>query len=896
MLTNIPGLVLTLAPTLVTAAVLLTGFLILRRSNRRWYAPRTYLGSLREYERTPELPKGIFSSIKAFVKMPDATALRHQSLDAYLFLRFLRVCFTIAAVGVVITWPVLFPVNATGGNGQTQLELLSWSNIDTSRPEARYRLFAHAFIAWIFLGFVLYTILRECIYFINLRQAFMLTPQNARRISSRTVLFTCVPTPYLDVDRLRKIFGESVKHIWLAHDTELVDDYVKERNKVAIKLENAEVKLLRLVNGARIKAAKKGGATATTDDANNNAGATPPRDGETETGDIADRWVPRSKRPTHRMGFLGLFGQKVDTIDWCREELQKLVPHAENAQQHYRAGGYAKVSAVFIEFHTQSDAQAAYQIITHHQALHMAPKYIGVKPEEVVWKSLKYGWMAKLLRTYLVVGFIAALIVFWAIPVAIVGVISQVSTLVKIPFLTWLNDLPKEVLGLIGGLLPPILMNLLFSLVPVIMRLCGRLSGEVSLSNVELFTQKAYFVFMLIQLFLVRTLGDTASTLIVQISQDPGNALRNLSQSLPTSSNFYISYFLVQGFAIAASVVTQITGLFVFRILYKLLASTPRSMYEKWTSLSAISWGSLMPLFTNMAVISIVFAIIAPLELFFAALAMALFYLAYRYNIFFVTTTNVDTRGMIYATALTQLFSGVYIAEVCLIGLFAVSEAWGPLVLLIAFLVVTILVHAQIKRALYPLMFSLPRNILMEEESDNVDLEGTVGVDPGHAAGSSSAAGPSAPVPIPDAGRDGAIDDGITDGKVSPQDSSIDGKTAAPGAAHPPKKASAIMRFFKPWQYADYPTLRALVPHDHVEFAQYQESVEADAYFPPSVIDSTPLLWIPEDPVGLSKQEIAQTSRVIPITDEGCTLDEKNNIVWDRTGARPPLWEEKVWY
>jgi hypothetical protein len=397
------GLVLTVAPTLITAVVLLTGFMILKRTNRRWYAPRTYLGSLRDHERTPELQGGPIASFKAFLKMPDATALRHQSLDAFLFLRYLRVCCTIAAVGVVLTWPVLFPVNATGGGGQSQLELLSWSNIDTKRTSARYRLFAHAFIAWIFLGFVLYTILRECIYFINLRQAFLLTPQNARRISSRTVLFTCVPTPYLEQDRLRKIFGDSAKNIWIAHDTKTVDDYVKERDKITFKLEAAEVKWIRAVNKARLKAAKKDGTDAS-------AEVAPPLDGE--TGDIAERWLPRSKRPTHRTGFLGLVGPKVDTLDWCREKLATIVPNAESAQHHYRAGGYAKVSAVFIEFHTQSDAQAAFQIITHHQALHMAPKYIGVKPEEVVWKSLKFGWMTKLLRKYLVVGFIAALIVF----------------------------------------------------------------------------------------------------------------------------------------------------------------------------------------------------------------------------------------------------------------------------------------------------------------------------------------------------------------------------------------------------------------------------------------------------------------------------------------------------
>jgi hypothetical protein len=42
------GLVDTLIPTVLYAGVYILIFLILRRSNRRWYAPRTYLGTLRD--------------------------------------------------------------------------------------------------------------------------------------------------------------------------------------------------------------------------------------------------------------------------------------------------------------------------------------------------------------------------------------------------------------------------------------------------------------------------------------------------------------------------------------------------------------------------------------------------------------------------------------------------------------------------------------------------------------------------------------------------------------------------------------------------------------------------------------------------------------------------------
>ncbi len=46
--TSLSALVATLVPTFIVAAVYVCIFLILRKSHRRFYAPRTYLGSLRE--------------------------------------------------------------------------------------------------------------------------------------------------------------------------------------------------------------------------------------------------------------------------------------------------------------------------------------------------------------------------------------------------------------------------------------------------------------------------------------------------------------------------------------------------------------------------------------------------------------------------------------------------------------------------------------------------------------------------------------------------------------------------------------------------------------------------------------------------------------------------------
>jgi hypothetical protein len=301
---------------------------------------------------------------------------------------------------------------------------------------------------------------RECIYYINLRQAYLLSPLYAQRMSSRTVLFTCVPDAYLDEAKLRKVFGPSVKSIWIATDTKELDKLVEERDKVALNLEAAEIKLIKLANAERTKAIKNDASIG-----EENVGG----DVDAESGSVAARWIKQNQRPTHRLK--PLIGKKVDTIDWSRSHLETLIPKINDAQAAHRAGEGKYMPSVFIEFNTQSEAQAAYQILAHHQPLHMAPRYIGITPSEVIWSSLRIKPLELVVRNVLVTGFIAALIVFWSIPVGVVGIISNVNYITnKVHFLSFINHIPAVIRGVINGLLPSILLSVLMSLVPVIMR------------------------------------------------------------------------------------------------------------------------------------------------------------------------------------------------------------------------------------------------------------------------------------------------------------------------------------------------------------------------------------------------------------------------------------------
>jgi calcium permeable stress-gated cation channel len=363
------------------------------------------------------------------------------------------------------------------------------------------------------LGFILYMVSRECVYFINLRQAYLLSPYYANRLSSRTVLFTCVPHQVLDERKLRRIFGDTLKNVWIPRETDDLDQLVKEREQTAHRLEKAEILLISKANAAYRKALKNGhpdievklesppngdakevSKQASKEVANevtlsiNLESPTSPREFTREdgtpilktnygfggpdldvVGSIASQWLPAEKRPYHRP--IANYGRRVDTIRWTRSRLKNLAPKISKLRRQYRKGGNTPIPAAFVEFHSLVDAQSAYQTLAHHSANHMRPEIIGLRPQEIIWESLKFRWWERIIRRFLIQGFVACMVIFWSLPSILVGMISNIKYLTdKVPFLHWINLLPSEILGFISGLLPAVALSLLMALVPIIMR------------------------------------------------------------------------------------------------------------------------------------------------------------------------------------------------------------------------------------------------------------------------------------------------------------------------------------------------------------------------------------------------------------------------------------------
>lgn len=438
--TSAAAILAAFVPTFVSALVYLTIFAAIRNRFQKHYAPRTFLGTVPEKDRTPASHPTGAGWFHDFRKIPMRFVLTHSSLDAYLYLRFLKFIIAICIFGSCLTLPILIPINATGGGNASQLDKISFSNIAKNG-----HLWGHTVVAWVFFIGIMLLIARERLLLVGTRQAYLLEESRAKKLSARTVLFLNVPKDALLSENLKSHFGEHAERAWPVKDTGDIADFAQKRNDAAMKLESAEFDLIVKANKQR----RRGSNSAQS----------------LENG----RSGSKAHRPTARQP--PIIGTKYDLIDRSRASV---VEFAKQTEEHRAAPGnkLPGQSAIFVSFSDKGAAHRAFETLSFKTpAIPLQDRYLEVAPKEVLWENVTLPLPKRLSKASLGLVFVVAFTIFFSIPSSIIGTISNISYLVdEYEWLSFLNELPDWLLGLISGLAPPFLTSWLTSYVPKLFR------------------------------------------------------------------------------------------------------------------------------------------------------------------------------------------------------------------------------------------------------------------------------------------------------------------------------------------------------------------------------------------------------------------------------------------
>lgn len=651
-----------------------------------------------------------------------------------------------------------------------------------------------------------------------------------------------------------------------------------------------------------------------------------------ETGAEWEKWVKKKNRPTHRLAtfewtpawFPGIPGlnKKVDTIYWCREELARLNLEIEMDQKYPER--YPLMKSAFIQFNHQVAAHMACQSVIHHVPKHMAPRMVEISPNDVIWDNMAIPWWSEWLRTIGVFAILVGMIILWIFPVAFSSSLNKIDLLIEqFPWLAFLkrNEVVFEAVQSLAGVLPAALLALLLWLVPIIMDFLAGIKGAKTGAQKTETVQKFYFAFLLVQLVLVVSFSSSLIDIVAELFNNPVASITDtIARQIPKAANYFFSYMILQALSVSSGTLLQIGALISWYVVAKIMNSTTREKWRANTTLPEVKWGSYFPVYTNFACIGFIYCIISPLISLFAIITFSLLWMANRYSMIYVNRLAHDTGGVLYPRALNQMFTGLYIMEVVLIGLFILvrdendNVTAGPqaIVMFIAG-ILTALYQIMLNMSFGPLFRYLP--ITFEDEAAIRDEAFQRAQD--------SRLGYN---------RDDSDDDTCTLEAPASHPDRSEGARSPESYASGATNSNRLMATLKPvkdivdksksvtnqtigkagaqWKHAnrgrherkrkDLEAQRAIGDalyggfHDEIEdlTPDERDKLVRHAFIHSALRARRPTVWVPRDDMGVCDDEIRRTKKFsehIWISNEGTALDSKARVVY---GRAPPDFSE----
>ncbi|WAR60144.1 hypothetical protein PtB15_9B81 [Puccinia triticina] len=704
------------------AGIQVAAFLILRTSIRKIYAPRTYLPI--PSKRAQPVSVTPWGWLLPTLTSPSKSMIPTAGLDAYMYIRFLRMMIFIFAPTSCLVAVVLLPLNSVGTSvSTTGLNSFAFGNIPANQ---QIRYVGHLLCAYAITIWTVFLIQNEMSEYIQVRQRYLTRQSHLDLPQSRTVLVTGVPKSFLSSEVLNSLTARlpgGIKRVWISRALNDLPEIYKKRLECVSMLESAETTLVKkaIKQHRFMLASSPDGSHSIPPEAIKRARSK--EHSVAEEHDPVDQFVRRKSRPSHRLGFLGLFGKKVDTIDYCKDEIVKLTNQLEEART--KIDQHHPHNSAFIEFNEILAAQIFSQIVLYQKPLRMAKRYVDAAPQDIIWDNLNINPYDERVRNMISWVITLGLVILWSFPVAFIGSLSNITSLcTTVHWLSWLCQSHNHLQDVIQGILPPVLLALIFLILPMLLRLIGRYSGVPRISEIELILMTRYYIFLVIHGFVVTTLSSGLTAAIPELSKDPSKAVTILTVNLPRASIFFMTYMITTSLTSASGALLQIFPLIIYYLKLFVLASTPRSVFDVRYEMAQPQFGTLFPNTTLLATIGLAYSITAPIMSILALFAFTIYFVVYKYLFLFVYDVPAahETGGRFFPLAMNHVFIGLYFSQLCLTGLFFLARdvsdnasSIPQAAMMIVLFVLTCFSHVLIRNSYAPLTMFVPLNMLEEE-------------------------------------------------------------------------------------------------------------------------------------------------------------------------------------
>uniref|UniRef100_A0A5B6Z607 Putative calcium permeable stress-gated cation channel 1 n=1 Tax=Davidia involucrata TaxID=16924 RepID=A0A5B6Z607_DAVIN len=625
----------------------------------------------------------------AALKMPELELIDHAGLDSAVYLRIYLLGLKIFVPIVFLAWAILVPVNWT--NSTLKLAKVTYSDIDklsiSNIPTGSHRFWAHILMAYVFTFWTCYVLLKEYAIVASMRLQFLASER--RRPDQFTVLVRNVPP---DPD---ESVSELVEHFFLVNhpDHYLLHQVVYNANKLA-KLVKEKKNKQNWLDYYQIKYSRN-----------------------------------QSKRPIMKTGFLGLWGDKVDAIDFHTTEIKRLTKEIAAERETITNNPKSIMPAAFVSFKTRWGAAVCAQTQQSRNPTIWLTKW-APEPRDVYWQNLAIPYVSLTIRRLIIAVAFFFLTFFFMIPIAFVQSLANIEGIEKAaPFLKPIIDI-HFIKSFIQGFLPGIALKIFLIFLPTILMLMSRFEGFISISALERRSAARYYLFIFVNVFLGSIITGTAfEQLNSFINQSANKIPRTIGVAIPMKATFFITYIMVDGWAGIAGEILRLKPLIIFHLKNFFLVKTEKDREEAMDP-GSLGFNTGEPQIQFYFLLGLVYAVVTPFLLPFIIIFFGLAYVVFRHQIINVYNQEYESAAAFWPDVHGRVIAALVISQLLLMGLLGTKEATQSTPFLVALPVLTIWFHRFCKGRYepafvrYPLQEAMMKDILEHAREPNLNLKG----------------------------------------------------------------------------------------------------------------------------------------------------------------------------
>ncbi|ETL89892.1 hypothetical protein L917_11272 [Phytophthora nicotianae] len=667
----------------------------------------------------------VFGWLKLLFFTRDDDILDQCGMDTLFFLRFLRLCEKVTAVGIlcsVANFPIYYYAKRDSLDALYRMTL---SHLDTDEMWRFWFTVITMYLVSLTTCFLLW---KEYEEYIRRRHEFM----SRKHSQQYTVVLNGLPPNLCTQQTLRNylelLFPKSVLHVYVALECRDLEKLVAERVKVRNKLEHVLAQSAK--TGERVMTSNKllGGEKVDAVELYQDQLKDLNKAVEKEVRSIlrnqtaVARQLVESSNDDENLGFNQNF-ESARSINFAykEEELDGDVVESRYIKslkrQDKKALGIMR-PAGFVTFRSLKAAQSCTQILQSADPtqMHVEP---AAHADDVVWPNIGLSKNTKDTWFMISMALSTAIILLWTVPTGIVVSFAKVSTLEKEwPWLeTAIDNYPwiKSVLEQLS----PLMLSVMTALAPIIFGILSKREGHSFASQVDASLLNKLVIYQIYVTFLLPIIGGTVIDAVIGSSDtnltDASAILTLISDSVAVQSSFFITYLLVKTGLNLTLVLLRVTPI-VKAAIYQVFAPklTPRERSSAWFGLNSLanpgdfSASDQVSEYYLVLMLVLVFCAIAPILNYFALVYLVLSDFVYRWAVMCVHDPSTQTSGTFFPSLYRFIIGALMFSQIIMASVLATKQVALPATFSIVLPFLTLAFHLFVSSRYPKIALNLP--------------------------------------------------------------------------------------------------------------------------------------------------------------------------------------------